>query len=116
MTDQIAGPPIALRSDEARRALEEITREIGCLDRSSSLDAVQCAALTELLIRRNLLEGVLRGRTIEAERKVVRLERWRAGFASRTGLLRYGYLSGARHGAHRGDRSEPVKERMWPER
>lgn len=115
MTGQIAEPPIVLRSDEARRALDDITREIGRLDRSSSLDAAQCAALAELLIRRNLLQAVLRGRTIEAERKVVRLERWRAGFASRTGLLRYGYLGGAGYDAQAGHRSDPVKERVWPE-
>lgn len=82
-----------LRSDEARQRLEQVEEEIGAFDRRcGSLTIQEQSQLVGLRIRRNLLRGVLQGRMIEGERKIVSLERWRHGFAPAAIVQRFGHL------------------------
>lgn len=110
-----------LNSDALRRQLAHIEREIrrfeGCAD-AFALD--EASSLVDLRIHRNLLQGVLQGRMVENERKIVSLARWRLGFAPAVILRRFGYLpdgnvKGQPHAPH-DDVATCRKDWAWRER
>jgi hypothetical protein len=82
-----------LNSDALRRQLAHIEREIRRLEgRAEACAPDEPLSLVDLRIHRNLLQGVLEGREVENERKIVSLARWRLGFAPAVILRRFGYL------------------------
>ena len=82
-----------LSSDALRRQLGRIEQEIRGLERRSEACMLdEPSTLLDLRIHRNLLQGVLQGRIVENERKIVSLARWRLGFAPAAVLVRFGYL------------------------
>jgi hypothetical protein len=86
-----------LRSDDARRRLARLEKEVGRLERClEALSPEAQSALAGLRLYRNLLRGVLRGRAVESGRKIVSIERWRLGFAPAPAMSLFGYLPKAK--------------------
>jgi len=110
-----------LNSDALRRQLGRIEQEIRRLERrSEACTPDEPSALVDRRIHRNLLQGVLQGRIVENERKIVSLARWRLGFAPAVILVRFGYLpdgtsKGQPHAPH-DDVATCRKDSAWRER
>jgi hypothetical protein len=88
-----------LGSDEVRERLYRVNEQAARLSQCrGELTPEDQAELSNLSIRRNLLEAVLRGREAEKGRKIVSLEQWRFGFVPRRTARRLASLLSDRRG------------------